>query len=86
MRTNAAAIEAALRNADYPKRKEEILEYAKNHNFEEDMMYDLQGISDRKYESPRDIRNEFEEGRHSEAVRESVREDEQSPRDGRGTG
>jgi hypothetical protein len=86
MRTNAAAIESALRNADYPKRKEGILEYAKSHNFEEDMMFDLQGISDRKYESSRDIRNEFEKGRHSEAVRESFREDEMSPRGERGTG
>jgi hypothetical protein len=85
MQTNPAAIEAALRDAGYPKRKEEILDYAKSHNFAEDMMSDLQEISDRSYESSRDLRNEFEEGRHSEAVRESFREGDLSSRDERGS-
>ncbi|WP_292462284.1 DUF2795 domain-containing protein [Methanolobus sp.] len=85
MQTNPAAIEAALRDAGYPKRKEDILDYAKSHHFAGDMMSDLQEISDRRYESSRDIRNEFDEGRKSESVRESFREDEQFPRNERGT-
>lgn len=85
MRSNAAEIQAALENMNYPKRKEEILDYAKSHNLSEDMMADLQEISDRIYDNPLEVRNEFEEGRQSGAVRESVRDNEDYPRDERGT-
>jgi hypothetical protein len=69
MRSNAAAIQAALEGVDYPRRKEEILDYAKSHNLPEDIMEDFQDISDRVYDSPSDIRDQFREGRRSGAVR-----------------
>lgn len=75
MRSNAAEIQAALENMKYPKRKEEILDYAKSHNLSEDIIADLQELSDRTYDNPLEVRNEFEEGRQSGGVRESVKED-----------
>ena len=78
MRSNAAAIQAALEGVDYPRRKEEILDYAKSHNLPEDIMEDLQDISDRVYDSPSDIRYQFREGRRSGAVRQSVEDDDSS--------
>lgn len=87
LRSDAAAIQAALENMNYPKRKEEILDYAKSQNLSEDMMADLQEISDKTYKSSLDIRDEFEEGRRqSGGVRQLAREEEQSSKAERGRG
>jgi tagatose-1,6-bisphosphate aldolase len=74
MKSDAAEIQSALEDINYPKRKEEILEYAKNHSLSEDIMSDLQEISDRTYKSSLDVRDEFKEGRQSGAVRQFARE------------
>ncbi len=78
MRNNAAVIQAALEDVDYPRRKEEILDYAKSHNLPEDIMANLQNLSDRVYYSSSDIRDQFQEGRRSGAVRQSVKNDDSS--------
>ncbi len=62
MRSNAAAVEEALQGMDYPKRKQEILDYARKHNAPETVISDLQDISDRRYITARDLKQEFPSG------------------------
>jgi hypothetical protein len=62
MRSNAAAVEEALQGMDYPKKKQEILDYARKHNAPETVISDLQDISDRRYITAKDLKQEFPSG------------------------
>ncbi|TGC10707.1 DUF2795 domain-containing protein [Methanolobus halotolerans] len=84
MRSKAATIQEALEYLNYPKKKDEILEYARDHRFTEDIISDLQNISDRTYENSLDLRNEFEKGLHSEPARHISGESSTSFRSERG--
>lgn len=59
MRTNAASVQQALGGIDYPKNKQEVIDYAKQHGASEEVVADLQEISDRKYETAADLSKEF---------------------------
>lgn len=59
MKSNVAAVQQALKGIDYPKKKKEVIEYAKDHKASKDVMSDLQNISDRKYETAADLSKEF---------------------------
>ena len=50
-----------MEDIDYPRRKEEILDYAKSHNLPEDIMTDLQDISDRVCDSSSEISSRRED-------------------------
>jgi hypothetical protein len=59
VKSNVAAVQAALKGIDYPKEKKEVVEYAKEHKAPKDVMSDLQNISDRKYNTAADLSKEF---------------------------
>lgn len=59
MKSNVAAVQEALKGIDYPKEKEEVIEYAKDHKASKDVMSDLENISDRKYQTAADLSKEF---------------------------
>lgn len=59
MKTNAALVQQALKGIDYPKQKQEVIDYAKQHGASKDIISDLQQIPDRKYETASDLSKEF---------------------------
>lgn len=59
MKSNVAAVQEALKGIDYPKKKNEVIDYAKDHKASKDVMSDLQNISDRKYNTAADLSKEF---------------------------
>ena len=59
MKSNAAEVQKALAGIDYPKEKQEVLDYAKDHGASNDVMDDLQQISDKKYQTAADLSSEF---------------------------
>jgi hypothetical protein len=59
VKSNVAAVQEALKGIDYPKKKNEVIDYAKDHKASKDVMSDLQNISDRKYNTAADLSKEF---------------------------
>ncbi|TGC10706.1 DUF2795 domain-containing protein [Methanolobus halotolerans] len=60
MRSNAAEVEKALWGMDYPKRKQEIIEYARQHDASDNIMSELRSISEKAYTGPEQISRELE--------------------------
>jgi|GEM_PF-357578 len=60
MRSNASEVEKALWGMDYPKQKQEILDYARQHDASKNIMDDLREIQDKSYNSQEEIRSQFE--------------------------
>ena len=59
MKSSAAEVQKALAGIDYPKQKQEVLDYAKNQGASKDVMDDLQQIPDKKYQTAVDLSSEF---------------------------
>ena len=59
MKSNVAAVQEALKGIDYPKEKNEVIDYAKDHKASKDVMADLEQISDRKYNTAAELSKEF---------------------------
>ena len=59
MKSSAAEVQKALAGIDYPKQKQEVLDYAKNQSASKDVMDDLQQIPDKKYQTAVDLSSEF---------------------------
>ncbi|MBN2111003.1 MAG: DUF2795 domain-containing protein [Methanosarcinaceae archaeon] len=59
MKTRAAVVQQALKGIDYPKQKQEVIDYAKKHYAPQDIISELQKIPDRKYETASDLSKEF---------------------------
>ncbi len=59
MKSNVAAVQEALKGIDYPKEKDEVIDYAKDHKASKDVMADLEQISDRKYNTAAELSKEF---------------------------
>ncbi len=59
MKSNVAAVQEALKGIEYPKKKNEVIDYAKDHKASKNVMSDLQNISDRKYNTAADLSKEF---------------------------
>ncbi|MDW7731913.1 MAG: DUF2795 domain-containing protein [Methanolobus sp.] len=59
MKTSAAIVQQALKGIDYPKQKQEVIDYARQHGASQDIISELQMIPDRKYETASDLSREF---------------------------
>ncbi|WP_292462482.1 DUF2795 domain-containing protein [Methanolobus sp.] len=59
LKSNVAAVQEALKGIDYPKEKDEVIDYAKDHKASKDVMADLEQISDRKYNTAAELSKEF---------------------------
>jgi len=59
VKSSAAEVQKALAGIDYPKQKQEVLDYAKNQGASKDVMDDLQQIPDKKYQTAVDLSSEF---------------------------
>ncbi|AKB82418.1 hypothetical protein MSBR3_1840 [Methanosarcina barkeri 3] len=59
MRASMADVEHALKGIDFPKNKNEIIQYAKQNNASNEIVSDLQDLSDRTYNNAADVAKEF---------------------------
>jgi len=59
MKSNVIEVQEALKGIDYPKGKNEVIEYAKDNKASKNVMADLEKISDRKYETAAELSKEF---------------------------
>ncbi|AKB77768.1 hypothetical protein MSHOH_1285 [Methanosarcina horonobensis HB-1 = JCM 15518] len=63
MKASMADVEHALKGIDFPKSKNEIIQYAQSKNASQDIINDLQDLSDRTYNNAADVAQEFS-GKH----------------------
>jgi hypothetical protein len=59
MKASMADVEHALKGIDFPKNKDEIIQYAKQNKASNEIVGDLQGIPDRTYNNAADLAQEF---------------------------
>ncbi|AKB77769.1 hypothetical protein MSHOH_1286 [Methanosarcina horonobensis HB-1 = JCM 15518] len=59
MKASMADVEHALKGIDFPKSKNEIIQYAQSKNASQDIINDLQDLSDRTYNNAADVAQEF---------------------------
>lgn len=80
MQTSPIEVQKALKDIDYPVHKKDLIQHAKKHGADEDVMEVLKGLPDKEYNSPIEVSEEFhsEKSRGSESSRgrESSKESE----------
>ncbi len=59
MKASMADVQHALKGIDFPKSKNEIVSYAQQHGASNEIVNDLQQISDRTYNNAADVAQEF---------------------------
>jgi hypothetical protein len=63
MKASMADVEHALKGIDFPKNKNEIIQYAQQNKASNEIVNDLQGLPDRTYNNAADVAQEFS-GKH----------------------
>jgi hypothetical protein len=59
MRASMADVEHALKGIDFPKNKNEIVQYAQQNKASSEIVSDLQELTDRTYNNAADVAQEF---------------------------
>jgi hypothetical protein len=59
MKASMADVEHSLKGIDFPKSKNEIVQYAQNNKASNDIVADLQELPDRTYNNAADVAQEF---------------------------
>jgi hypothetical protein len=59
MKASMADVEHAIKGIDFPKNKNEVIQYAKNNKASSDIVADLQELPDRTYNNAADLAQEF---------------------------
>ncbi|TGC10710.1 DUF2795 domain-containing protein [Methanolobus halotolerans] len=59
MKSNAAKVQKALAGIEYPKEKQEVVSYAKDHGASQDVVDDLQSLPDKRYKTAADLSSAF---------------------------
>lgn len=84
MQTSPIEVQKALKDIDYPVNKEKLVQHAKKHGANEEVMDVLEGLPDKDYNSPIEVSEAFNEehgrrkGRESSRGRESSKGEESS--------
>jgi hypothetical protein len=63
MNASMADVEHALKGIDFPKNKNEVVQYAKNNSASNDIISVLQGLPDKTYNNAAEVAQEFK-GKH----------------------
>lgn len=63
MKASMADVEHALKGINFPKSKNEIIQFAQQNKASSDIVSDLQGLPDREYKNAADLAQEFK-GQH----------------------
>ena len=77
MQTSPIEVRKALKDVDYPVKKKELMQHAKKHGANEDVMEVLEGLPDKEYNSPIEVSEEFH-GKQSHRRNKSSSERESS--------
>jgi hypothetical protein len=59
MKASMADVEHAIKGIDFPKNKNEVIQYAKNNKASNEIVADLQELPDRTYNNAADLAQEF---------------------------
>lgn len=59
MNASMADVEHALKGIDFPKNKNEVIQYAKNNKASNEIVADLRELPDRTYNNAADLAQEF---------------------------
>lgn len=73
MHSSPIEVQKHLKNIDYPKTKKEVIDYAVNHGATQDVLDDLNDLSDKTYNNAADVSKEFHGDRSSEKTEEERR-------------
>lgn len=73
MKSSPIEVQKHLKNIDYPKNKQEIIDYALNHGATQDVMDDLSDLSDKTYANAADVSKEFHGDRMSHEAEQERR-------------
>lgn len=65
MHSSPIEVQKHLKNIDYPKTKQEVIDYAINHGATQDVLDDLNDLTDKTYNNAADVSREFRGDRSS---------------------
>ena len=73
MESSPIEVQKHLKNIDYPKTKQEVIDYAINHGATRDILDDLQDLTDKTYNNAAEVSKEFHGDRMDEKTEEERR-------------
>ena len=82
MEANPIEVQESLKGIDYPVQKKELIQHAKKHGADKDVMEVLEGLPDKEYNSPIEVSEEFNAEHGRRKGRESSRKSESSKEHG----
>jgi hypothetical protein len=59
MHTSPIEVQKALKNMDYPAKKEDLVKHAKSRNASDEVMQDINELPDKEYKNATDVSKEF---------------------------
>lgn len=59
MQTSPVQVQKFLKDVNYPARKHDLIEHAKKHNASNEVLKDLDNLSDKEYTNAADVSREF---------------------------
>ncbi len=59
MQTSPVQVQKFLKDINYPAKKSDLIEHAKNHNASNEVLQDLNNLPDKEYTSAADVSREF---------------------------
>jgi hypothetical protein len=59
MHTNPIEVQKALKNMNYPAKKEDLIKHARNRNASDKVMQDINELPDKEYTNAADVSKEF---------------------------
>ncbi len=78
MQTSPIEVQKALKDIDYPVHKKDLIQHAKKHGADKDVMDVLEGLPDKEYNSPIEVSEEFNAEHGRRRGRESSKEGQSS--------
>lgn len=59
MQTSPVQVQKFLKDINYPVKKQDLIEHAKKHNASNEVLQDLNNLSDKEYTNAADVSREF---------------------------
>jgi hypothetical protein len=73
MHSSPIEVQKHLKNIDYPKTRQEVIDYATNHGATQDVLSDLNDLSDKTYNNAAEVSREFHGDKTGEKTEEERR-------------
>ncbi|WP_052730749.1 DUF2795 domain-containing protein [Methanosarcina horonobensis] len=59
MKSNPIEVQKALKNMNYPAKKEDLIKHAKDNNARDEVMQDINNLPEKEYTNAADVSKEF---------------------------